>query len=324
MISLPSILEAAEIIASRVLPEDFVEGTDEKLRSTNIAFTGSEYCGVSFLVGLIVAGGLYVASLFIQFPILPGVIYSIIGFFATFLALTLVLPFFFIERRIGELEDALPDALRQMSTALRAGVSMDEALEDIAQSNYGALSEEFQRTLAQVRRGRAMQSALRAMASRTKSELFERAFFLVVEGMERGAELADVLEAVSDDIRETHSVQRERKATTMQQVMFLLAAALFAAPFITGLVLSLESVFAEVGATGGGGTGSSQLSGPILPPGTKIIIPLFIAIESAITSMAVGVIRYGKVSKGVMFTVPFIIASLVVFYGAQFASGFMF
>ncbi len=148
-----------------------------KLRSTNIAFTGSEYCGVSLLAGIIAAVGIYVASLFLPFPLLPGFVYSIITFFATFLALTLVLPFFFIESRVGELEESLPDALRQMSTALRAGVSMDEALEDVAQSNYGALSEEFQRTLAQVRRGRAMQNALRAMARRTQSELFERAFF---------------------------------------------------------------------------------------------------------------------------------------------------
>lgn len=283
------------------------------------------------MVSIVAAVGIFIASLFITFPYLPGPIYSAVGFAGTFVSLVLVLPYFYIERRVGDLEDALPDALRQMSTALRAGVSMDAALEDVAESNYGPLSDEFTRTLAQVRRGRPMQGALKAMAKRTRSELYERAFFLIVEGMERGAELADVLEAVSDDIRETHTVQRERRAATMQQVMFLLAAALFAAPFITGLVLSLEGVFSEVGgnmASGGGGMGAGgaagALTGPILPAGTKVVIPLFIVLESAITALAVGVIRYGRVTKGLLFVVPFVIAALVVFYGAQFASGFMF
>lgn len=324
MNELPSVLESFEMLAERVLPESLIESTDDKLRATNVAFSGSEFAGVSLLAGIIAAIGLYVASIFVPFPLLPGFVYSIIAFVGTFLVLVLVLPFFFIESRVGDLEESLPDALRQMATALRAGVSMSEAMDDVAKSDYGSLSEEFERTITQVRRGRPMGDALRGLANRSNSELFERAFFLVVEGMERGAELADVLEAVSDDIRETHSIQRERKATTMQQVMFLLAAALFAAPFITGLVLSLESVFAEVGAAGGGGSGSTTLSGPILPPGTKIIVPAFLAIESSITALAVGVIRYGKVSKGAMFVAPFIAAALGVFYAAQVASGFMF
>ncbi len=326
---MPSILEGAKNLAQTILPQSFLESTDEKLRSTNIAFSGSEFCGISLLVGIAAAAGIMVASFFISFPLLPSPVYAGTAFILSFLVLTLVLPYFFIERRIGELEDSLPDALRQMSTALRAGVSMDEALEDVAQSNYGALSEEFERTLAQVRRGRPMKGALRAMARRTQSELFERAFYLVVEGMERGAELADVLEAVSDDIREIHTVQRERRATTMQQIMFLLAAALFAAPFITGLVLELGNVFSsiEMGAgTGAGGgatdTGAS-LSGRILPKGTRIVVPLFIAIQAAITSLAVGVIRYGEISKGLIYLPLFVTGAMGVFYGAQFAAGFM-
>lgn len=328
---MPSFIEALDRLAEAIFPERFVQNLEDKLNSTNIALSGGEYCGISLIVGIVAGVGVFVFSLFVSLPMLPAPIYSVIAFVLTFLVFTLMLPFIFIERRVGELEDDLPDALRQMATTLRAGVSMDAAIEDAAESDYGALSEEFERTLAQVRRGRSMSGAIRAMANRSRSDLFKRAFYLIVEGMERGAEIADVMEAVSDDIRETHAIQRERQSSTMQQVMFLLAAALFAAPFITGLVLSLGGVFSEVtagmGGAGGavaGAPGAGAVGGSVLPPGTRAIVPFFIIIESAITAMAVGVIRYGEVVKGLMYVGPFVVAALVVFYAAQLLSGFMF
>ncbi len=220
------------------------------------------------------------------------------------------------------MEEALPDALRQMSTSLRAGVSIDAALEDVADSGYGALSEEFERTLAQIRRGRAIEDALRGMATRVKSDLYERAFFLIVEGMERGAELADVLEAVSDDIRQVHTVQRERRAATMQQVLFLLAAALFAGPLIAGMVVSVGEAFS--GAQTGGGGGLISGAGQAIPESFSLVIPAYIMIQAAITAVAVGVIRYGEMSRGLMYVVPFVGGSVAVYYAAKIFSGLFF
>jgi|GEM_PF-396654 len=324
-----SIIGAFEDLAEKVFPEDFIDDMEKKLLSTNVAFSGSEYIGLTLMIGFLVAIALGAASVFISFPYIPGWVYAIAAFSLIFIVLVYGLPYFLREQRVGELEENLPDALRQMSTALKAGVSMDEALEDVGDSNYGALSEEFERTLAQVRRGRPMEGALRAMADRTGSELVHRAFFLLVEGMERGAELADVLETISDDIRETHTIQRERKSSTTQQVMFLLAASLFAAPFITGLVLELSGVFAEVGGAGGGGAGGGGMGGDggfggqVLPPGSSLIVGGFIAIQAAATSLAVGVIRYGEITKGLMYMPLLTPAAVGVYFGAQFALGLM-
>lgn len=243
----------SEKLARKVLPQRFLEATDNKLIPTNIALSGSEYCGLSFLFGGTVAVAVLSLSPFFSFPIFPDPVFALVSFVVLFLILTMILPVFLIRRRVGELENALPDGLRQMSTALKTGMSIDAAIDDVAKSEFGPLSEEFERTLAQVRRGRSVQGALRAMAERTRSELYERAFFLTVEGMEKGAELASVLEAVADDIRNVHTIQRERRAATMQQVLFLLVAALFAAPFIAGLVISIGALFSNVGVGGGVG-----------------------------------------------------------------------
>lgn len=315
-----SLLDALRRFATKIFPEGFLISTDKKLRSTNMALTGSEYCGVSFFIGIAIAAAVFLLSFVYPLPYLPTPVYVIIAFFVTFFAFTMVIPLFLIQRRINDIENSLPDALRQMSNVLRAGVSMDVVIEDVAESDYGPLSEEFERTIDQVRRGRAMRNALRAMAERSRSDLLERAFFLIVEGMERGAELADVMEAVSGDIRETQTLQRERRAATTQQVLFLLAAALFVAPLVSGLVLSIGSMFSaqsvSSGMLGGGG-------GQVIPDSIFIVLPIFIVLQAFITALAVGVIRYGDLSKGLIFSAPFMAGAAGVFYLSRFMAGFI-
>ncbi|MFP4006074.1 MAG: type II secretion system F family protein [Candidatus Hadarchaeia archaeon] len=317
-----SILNAISAFAEKIFPTSFLLSTDDKLRSTYIALSGPEYCGITFFMSLAAGLAIWLLSFFIQLPLLPEFLYGVVGFVLIFVLITMIIPYFLIQRRVNDIEDALPDALRQMSNVLRAGVGMDVVLEDISESDYGPLSEEFERTIDQVQRGRSMRHALRAMAERSKSDLLERAFFLIVEGMERGAELADVMEAVSGDIRETQTLQRERRAATMQQVLFLLAATLFVAPLISGLVLSVSDMFAVQSGGGGGSLFGGGMSGDALPDSIYIVLPIFIIIQAFITSLAVGVIRYGKLSKGVIFSGPFMIGAVGVFYAARVLADF--
>lgn len=120
------------------------------------------------------------------------------------------------------------------------------------------------------------------------------------------------MDAVSTDAREVQTVQRERRAATTQQVLFLLVAAIFAAPLIAGIVIGVGSGFTTIGA---------QTAG--LPEGVSTIVMLYIAIQAFICALAVGVIRYGQMMKGFMFMIPFIIGAVVMFFVAQILIGFV-
>ena len=121
-----------------------------------------------------------------------------------------------------------------------------------------------------------------------------------------------MLDAVSADIREVHAIQRERRATTMQQVLFLMVAALFAAPFIIGLTVAIGVGFA-----------GAEERVAVLPAEIGTIALAYVAIQAFICAMAVGVIRYGQMRKGIMFTVPFMILTVCVSYGARILMGFL-
>jgi len=228
--------------------------------------------------------------------------------------LMLGVPYYLTQRRVAELDLMLPDALRQMASTLRAGVGIDAAMDDIVKSKYGPLSREFERAVMEIRRGRALGGALLALARRSNSLLYERAFHLIVEGIERGAAIANVLDAVSEDAREVQAIQRERRASTMQQVLFLFVVALFAAPLIAGLTVAVGGMFTET-------AGATAVTA--LPPEVSTIVMLYIVIQAFICALAVGVIRYGQMSKGLMFTFPFMLIAAGVFFVARILIGFV-
>jgi len=296
-------------VVKRIFPQKFLDSTERRLRSTNIALAAEEYIGITIfaIVGICLVVG--VVSVLIALPV-PAPLLILLVVLAMFPALTVGIPYYLAQRRAAELERMLPDVLRQIASTLRAGIGIDEALEDIAKLKYGALSQEFERAVMEIRRGRQLNSALLALAHRSNSLLFERAFGLIVEGIERGAALADVLDAVSADIREVHTIQRERKTATTQQLLFLLATTLIAAPLIMGLTVAI-------------GEGLMKASTKaILPDGMSIIIFLFVVIQAVISSLAVGVVRYGQMMKGVTFSIPFVAVATCMFYIARFLVSF--
>jgi flagellar protein FlaJ len=293
------------VFVKRTFPEKFLFNLDRKLMSTKIALAAEEYISVTLIATIIICVVTGVLGLFIKLPLPPFLLVPLIGVGA-FPLLTIGLPRYWAGSRAAELERVLPDALRQMASTLRAGVSIDGALEDIAKSKYGELSKEFDRVVSEVKRGRTLENALLALARRSNSPLYERAFHLIVEGIERGAALADVLDAVAVDIKEVHTIQRERKSSTTQPVMFLYAVALFAAPFIIGLTVGVAGI--EIGEEI-----EAAAARRGLPPGMETIALAYTAIQAFICGLAVGIIRYGKVSKGFSYSVVFLIVSVVVF-----------
>ncbi|MBS3815906.1 MAG: type II secretion system F family protein, partial [Hadesarchaea archaeon] len=310
-----SIVEKSAELARKTLPNNFINKTEKQLESTRLLLSGEEFLGITLILS-IVAGvaGFVVGFLFLQ--LILGILLGILGFAATFIGISMAVPYYLIQKRSQEIEAALPDGLRQMASTLRAGVGMNSAMEDLAKSGYGPLSEEFERAVVEIRRGRSTEDSLAALARRSNSELCDRAFRLIVEGIERGASMADVLDSVSKDAREVQTIKRERRTATMQQVLFLVAASVFAAPFIAGLVIAVSGVFSGMG---GGAIGL----GEALPPGMEFIVFAFILIQAAICALAIGVIRYGRMMKGIMFLPPFMIGSGGVFYAAKIMAGFV-
>ncbi|MEM2192774.1 MAG: type II secretion system F family protein, partial [Candidatus Hadarchaeales archaeon] len=146
----------AEIV-KKTFPEKFLTDLERKLISTKVALSAEEYVATSIMITVIVCIAVGIVGIFVALPV-PSILLIPLAAVIAFPTLVLILPGQLAQARASELEKYLPDALRQMASTLRAGVSIDGALEDIAKSKYGELSKEFQRVLNEVSKGRTLES----------------------------------------------------------------------------------------------------------------------------------------------------------------------
>ncbi|AAM01920.1 Predicted membrane protein [Methanopyrus kandleri AV19] len=105
-----------------------------------------------------------------------------------------------IRRREGEIARQLPYAIRQMATEVSAGLSLIESMKSISESDYGALSEEFERVIREINSGTPINVALQRMANRWNVDGLRTMVRFITQAMESGANIAKTLMTLADEI----------------------------------------------------------------------------------------------------------------------------
>jgi len=117
-----------------------------------------------------------------------------------------------IKKRERAFAEQLDDSLQLMSSSLRAGHSLLQALAAVASEGAEPSSEEFSRIINGTRVGQPLGQALDDAARRMKSEDFSWVTQAVAINREVGGNLAEVLDGVSGTIRERSAIRRQVKA----------------------------------------------------------------------------------------------------------------
>ncbi|NYZ77863.1 type II secretion system F family protein [Candidatus Micrarchaeota archaeon] len=102
--------------------------------------------------------------------------------------------------RAVKIDRALPFALRQISTQIRAGVSFHKAIVSVAGAGYGVLSDEFKKLLSDLERGLSTDEALMRLARRTRSKSLKRAVTQIVRSFKTGGNLSDIINDIAQDV----------------------------------------------------------------------------------------------------------------------------
>ena len=127
----------------------------------------------------------------------------------------------------------LPDTLNLLSTSLRAGYSIMQAIEAAAQEAPEPTRREFGRAMTEIRLGRPMIDSLGDIAVRMESKDFDWAVLAISIQREVGGNLAEVLQSTAETIQHRNRFRREVKALTAEGrfsmwIMALLPVAVFA------------------------------------------------------------------------------------------------
>ncbi len=170
------------------------------------------------------------------------------------------------QKRLKDFHDQIPDTLSLMVSALRAGYGLNRAIKMVVDEMPPPASEEFARVLMEVNLGIGISEAFRHLVERTKSKDMELIVTAISIQHEVGGSLADILENISETIRERIRIRGEIQVMTAEQRMS--GYVLTAMPFLLGLALTLFNPDYMMG---------------MFQPGWPILIPI-----SALVMMGIG------------------------------------
>ncbi len=284
------------IIPRRIVPKGLLRNVEFSLANAGMPFSGLEWISIWLVVSTVLFGLVtFIFNLFI------GLAAFIVG-----IAAMLMIPTMRADKRKAQIEDSLPDALHHMAVAVRTGLVLESVIQEISEAEYGPLSEEYARITLEIRKGRPLKEALLAFAKRTRSKDIQRIMRLILEGVEAGGPIADVLDEVSDNMRAIKMIKRERKSATSQQISFLAMASLFAGPFVMGVVGGLPDVMEAVAG------GMADLPLEEIKEVVRALT-FYVFAQAVAAGLMMGVTMYGDFKKGFKFAIPMGIFAIVVY-----------
>jgi archaellum biogenesis protein FlaJ (TadC family) len=310
---------------SRILPKKTVENYRLLLICCDIRTDHDKFIGFVLLFGLGIAA---VASIYMTILFSLSALFAIALFGLIYFVFELAIYGWLSLKAASKarlVEAVLPDALMMMSMNIKAGLTTDRALLESAREEFGPLAVEIKKAGKQILAGKDVRYALLDMPKRVRSKTFERTVTLIVEGIESGGELADLLQQTADDIQSTKMAENEVKATVMMYAIFIFFAAGIGAPLLFGISTYLVQVLgnqqahfnipANVAATGPF-TGLKVMQAHVTVSADFLFwfATISLTITSIFGGLIIGIVKDGDEKQGIK-NIPILLAiSLTVFF----------
>ena len=119
-------------------------------------------------------------------------------------------------RRQAQFNDQLASMLQLFSNSLKTGYAIDRALETVATKSQPPVSTEFERVTTEITLGTTVEEALSALLLRINSPDLEFIVTAILLHIRVGGNLAEVLDNISDTLRDRLQTKRDMSVLTAQ------------------------------------------------------------------------------------------------------------
>lgn len=123
---------------------------------------------------------------------------------------------FMVRRRARKFEQSLPDMLALVAGTLKAGYSLMQGIDTVADQIDGPMGVELQRVVTETQLGRPLEESLETVAERMESDDFGWAVMAIRIQREVGGNLAELLLTVADTMTQRERLRREVKSLTAE------------------------------------------------------------------------------------------------------------
>lgn len=235
-----------------------------------------------------------------------------------------------IQNRKRTIEQVLPEFLHLAAANIRAGMSIDQALWSAVRPRFGVLTKEMEMVAKENMVGKPLSQALREFSEKYESKVLRRTISLLIEGIEAGSEVGDLLENIALSIQDIQMRKESMAANVTSYVIFIMFSVLVAAPLLFAVSIQLLRVVHQLGAgplAGAGGVMGVNLtlsSNAVQERDFFIFCILSLLMTTAMANIIIAAIKTGNASDAIKNIPAYSLVSLGIFLVAQWVLGYVF
>ncbi len=148
--------------------------------------------------------------------------------------------------RAEKVEKVLPDFLLIVSSNLRAGMTPFNAFKRAALPELGPLEREIQLASVKASSSQSLSQALASLSERFDSEVLERTVDLFDKSVRSGGQIAELLAAISEEVRRGQELRKELVTSTQSYTLFLFFIILVITPALLAVSVQFLKLYANI------------------------------------------------------------------------------
>lgn len=184
---------------------------DSDLKNCDVDIDSGEYMAICFRTFLInfftflflfLIAGFFIIDLFYIFAAALSLLFSSFIFFVQS-----NYPKLYSIRKARNIEKNLIPAMQDMLVQLSSGIPMFNILSNIANGDYGEVSEEFKKAVREINTGEPQIEAIEELGKENISVFFRRVLWQISNGMKAGSDMSVVIRDGIDNLNKEQMLQ---------------------------------------------------------------------------------------------------------------------
>ncbi len=311
-------------LLGHLYPKSVREIYNVLLSYNNFRYNVEKFLGFSLVFIILITVILsYVIEIYLDIPFYI----SFIIIFALLQIYEYVLLVLHADKIASQVEDIIPDALHLISSNLRSGLTIDQALILSARPEFGPLQRDIYKVGKDITLGIPIEKALTEFGNKIKSEKLQKTIQLVITGLKSGGELSSLLEETAENLRQQNIVEQKIRSSVAMYFIFIFTAVAIGGPILFSLssflIDILTKVLNEVNLAENLKTALPISLGQISLSTDFVIMFSVISLvtTSILSSLVLGLIVKGKERAGTKYIPILILITIVVFYVVRYLMG---
>ncbi|PKL70149.1 MAG: secretion system protein [Methanomicrobiales archaeon HGW-Methanomicrobiales-1] len=216
------------------------------------------------------------------------------------------------QKRVVNLENALPNFFRDLAGMNDSGMTLPNAVHLVAAAEYGALTPHIRKLDNEMSWGIGFVEALYRFGKSLGTPLADRSVDLIAKASKAGGDVSEVLRAAAKDTFEVVNLQQERSNNMLIYVVIVLVSFAVFLFVIAILVTSFLSTMATAGATAVA-SGAKGFGGIIDIFVYKRLFSHAAMLQGFFSGLVTGVMGEGRFISGLKYSALMLLIAWITF-----------